>query len=114
MNAVAVPILEVKNLKLYFRRSQSLFGQRREVVRAVDGDRRAVADLVHRPVGAQEHPGAVLPGQEAEAPLALVALALGALGVLCCGGERSPEGRTDVLLITIDTRRDDHVHSYGW
>jgi arylsulfatase A-like enzyme len=46
--------------------------------------------------------------------LALVALALGALGLVGCGGGSSLEGRPNVLLITIDTLRADHLHSYGF
>jgi arylsulfatase A-like enzyme len=44
--------------------------------------------------------------------LALVTLALGALGVVCCGG--SLEARPRVLLVTVDTLRADHLHSYGF
>ena len=46
--------------------------------------------------------------------LALVALAFSALGIVCCGGGGSLEGRPNVLLITIDTLRADHLHSYGF
>jgi len=46
--------------------------------------------------------------------LALAILALSALGVACCGGGSSLEERPNVLLITIDTLRADHLHSYGF
>ncbi len=46
--------------------------------------------------------------------LALVALALSAFGVVGCRGGSSLEERPNVLLVTIDTLRADHLHSYGF
>ena len=46
--------------------------------------------------------------------LALVVLALCSVGGVCCGGRSSLEERPSVLLITIDTLRADHLHSYGF
>jgi len=46
--------------------------------------------------------------------LALAVLVLCSLGGVCCGGGSSLEERPNVLLITIDTLRADHLHSYGF
>ena len=46
--------------------------------------------------------------------LAPAALALSVLGAVCCGGGDSLEEPPNVLLITIDTLRVDHLHGYGF